>query len=75
MMRKDLQLICGARQPCGFRALAEYFILKQRFMAGVCPRCGGPVQVVVAYTETPAPWRIETDPGSREYRSLVPVGG
>jgi hypothetical protein len=49
-----MQVICGARFPCGFRVHDRYYAQKNdRFMPGVCARCGGPITIVEDYTETP----------------------
>jgi len=42
-------VVCS-RDVCGFRVHERYFEEKQRFPAGVCPRCGAPILVVKPYT-------------------------
>ena len=67
-----MQLICGRVPNCGFRAHDRYFSEKLRFMAGVCPRCNGPVTVVEDYTDTRVPHAsIETNPNHQDYRTVV----
>lgn len=49
--RARRQFICGRNPRCAFRADERYFIDKPRFHPGVCPNCGGPVDIVEAYTD------------------------
>ena len=70
MIQKEVQIICGRVPSCGFRAHDGYFYEKKRFMAGVCPRCGGPVQVVEAFTDIPVKAIINTDVASPSYGKI-----
>lgn len=45
------QLICGRVPKCSFRAEDRYFIEKTRFAPGICPNCGGPINIVRAFTD------------------------
>ena len=36
---------------CGFVVHENYFLEKQQFTAGYCPRCGSPVLIVEPYTD------------------------
>ncbi len=48
---KGVQIICDRTDSCGFRVHERYFSEKKQFMPGVCPRCGGPLRIVDAYTD------------------------
>lgn len=54
-MAVELDVVCsrGVVGGCGFRVHDRYFETKTRFAPGVCPRCNGPVTVVLAGTDTP----------------------
>jgi len=45
------QFICGRNPRCAFRADERYFIDKPRFAPGICPNCGGPIDIVHAFTD------------------------
>lgn len=47
----ELEIICGARFPCGFRVDIEYYRRKPKFAAGICARCNGPLYYVRAQSE------------------------
>ena len=49
------QIICDRTATCGFRVHESYFEEKKQFMPGVCPRCGGPLRIVKAFTDTIIP--------------------
>ena len=61
-------------RKCAFVVHDQYFLDKIRFTPGVCPNCGGLVDVCVAYQDTPASgYHLGVDPGdSRTYRRVVP---
>lgn len=70
MLVTEAEIICARVPSCGFRVPFDYFEKKRRFPARICARCNGPVQVVVAATDLPAPFVVSVGGG------LVPaVGG
>ena len=63
-------LVCRNRD-CAFRVHDRYFELKKRFAAGICPNCGGPVDVCEPFSNDVAPdWQIATDPDQSGYGSV-----
>lgn len=63
-----------ARADCGFVVHDRYFNDKARFSPGICPACGGVVNVVDAFTtRISTTHRLEVDPRQEEYRSVVPI--
>lgn len=47
-----MEIICGRKGTCGFRAHERYFLDKTQFTPGICPVCNGPVVVVEDGTDT-----------------------
>ena len=45
------QVICDRVATCGFRVHEYYFAQKPQFTPGICPRCGGPLRIVKAFTD------------------------
>lgn len=69
------QLACS-RFGCGFRADTGYFVRKLRFTPGVCPRCGGAIVVVAAYSDSVVAYLgVQTDPDKSQYREVVEKEG
>ena len=46
MKLADAQYHIVCARDCGFKVPGNYFELKQRFDPGLCPRCGGRMDVV-----------------------------
>lgn len=66
----EYQIEC--QRLCGFRVHARYFEQKQRFTAGLCPRCGAPVRIVEAFTDNVQPkLSIQTKRDSGEYGRII----
>lgn len=52
-MPESVEIICGRVPRCPFRVHDRYFEERRdRFPASHCPNCGGPIEVVEAYTDT-----------------------
>lgn len=61
-----------ASPTCGFVVGETYFTEKTRFTPGICPRCGGVVQVVNPYTtQLSATHILQIDPRERAYGRVV----
>lgn len=62
------------RGGCGFVVGDTYFTEKTRFTPGICPNCGGVVEVVVPFTTTRSlTHRLQVDPRERSFRRVVEV--
>lgn len=55
MLSLDTKYHVRCARACGFIVGQHYFEAKKQFPAGLCPRCGAPVNVVYAYTEDVVP--------------------
>lgn len=78
VLGQAVQVICGRITPCGFRVGPRYFVEKRhKFVPGICPRCGGPLSIVKAFTDTLAPgYVMVVDPQSPDAGAVFPsVGG
>lgn len=65
-------LVCS-NNLCSFRVHDRYFQDKSRFEPGICPNCGGVVQVHVAYGPVDPDMTIGIDPSQPGYRSVINV--
>jgi len=62
-----MQIICDRTGTCGFRVHERYFLEKEQFSPGVCPRCGGPLRIVNDYTDEKVPGAVmNLDQDSRD---------
>ena len=50
-----MEIVCGARENCGFRVDDLYYTRKPQFQKGTCARCGGPIAYVEQGTEVLVP--------------------
>ena len=67
------QLRCS-NLNCGFVVHDRYFSDKTRFAPGICPSCGGVINVVDAFTtRISVTHRLQVDPREAEYRGVVPI--
>jgi len=69
----DHHIRCSA-PTCGFVVGDSYFSEKHRFVPGICPRCGGVVEVVEPYTTTKSRTHtLQVDPRDRSFRRVIPI--
>jgi len=62
------------RPTCGFVVGDSYFAEKPRFSPGICPACGGVVEVVLPYTTTRSlTHALQNDPRERGYRRVEAI--
>lgn len=60
---------------CGFVVGDTYFTEKTRFVPGICPNCGGVVQVVDPFTTTKSfTHALQVDPRDKSFRRVIVVG-
>jgi len=69
-LNSTYHLVCG-NQQCSFRVHDRYFEDKRQFAPGVCPNCGGVIEVHVAYGARDPLMKIETNPASNLVGKVV----
>lgn len=59
---------------CGFVVGDTYFTEKRRFVPGICPRCGGVVEVVDPFTTTKSlTHALQVDPRDKSFGRVIGV--